>query len=390
MVSVLTLPQIIAQPFAADGDKNTIPNDATGTQNASLEEGFPEVTEKSIATGGIPPVRKDFNGAINLMSQFYFFTQNGGTYTFNQTVSDALGGYPLNAVLWYFGTDGTKTMVVSNIANNGYNFVNNPDYIGDNSKPWSMISTEKSNLPMGTIVYYDSPSDDFGLEPLNDQSYQGGKVISGDTYPNFWDFCLTRKQAAGNDPRYSRYNHTQAEYNAELASKGFCGWYVIDEVNKTIRLPFYGSAFLQGYTGGDVDKQAGLPNIKGGYTNLSMNSWSQINDIGALYHTNEYGWNPEVGDSPGGRCNRCLGLDASRSSPIYGRSSTVQPNAVAGYYYVVVATVATSISAAEWDAKQDKSNLVTSISAQSTDTQYPSAKCVYDIVGDIESLLSTI
>lgn len=385
MVSVLTLPQILTQPFAADGDKNTIPNDATGTQNASLEEGFPEVTEKSIATGGIPPVRKDFNGAINLMSQFYFFTQNGGTYTFNQNVSDALGGYPLNAVLWYFGDDGTKTLVVSNIANNGYNFVNNPDYIGDDSKPWSMISTEKSNLPMGTIVCYDSPSEDFGLEPLNDQSYQTGKVISGDTYPNFWDFCLARKQAADNDPRYSRYNHTQAEYDAELSSKGFCGWYVIDEVNRTIRLPYYGSAFLQGYTGGDVDRQAGVPNIVG---EMQLADDRQTIFSGAFYQKTT-GSSGNCTDS-GIMANRRLGFDASRSNPIYGRSTTVQPNAVAVYYYVVVATVATSISAAEWDSKQDKSNLVTSISSASTDTEYPSAKCVYDIVGDIESLLSTI
>lgn len=36
------------------------------------------------------------------------------------------------------------------------------------------------------------------------------------------------------------------------------------------------------------------------------------------------------------------------------------------------------------------SNKVTSISALSTDTQYPSAKCVWDIVGDIESTINTI
>lgn len=35
-------------------------------------------------------------------------------------------------------------------------------------------------------------------------------------------------------------------------------------------------------------------------------------------------------------------------------------------------------------------NKVTSISSASTDTQYPSAKCVYDIVGDIETLLTTL
>ena len=36
-------------------------------------------------------------------------------------------------------------------------------------------------------------------------------------------------------------------------------------------------------------------------------------------------------------------------------------------------------------AMQTTSNLVTSISSSSTDTQYPSAKCVYDIVGNIET-----
>lgn len=39
---------------------------------------------------------------------------------------------------------------------------------------------------------------------------------------------------------------------------------------------------------------------------------------------------------------------------------------------------------------QTKANLVTSIDNTSTNTQYPSAKCVYDIVGNIETLLSNI
>lgn len=40
--------------------------------------------------------------------------------------------------------------------------------------------------------------------------------------------------------------------------------------------------------------------------------------------------------------------------------------------------------------KQDVSNLVTSLSNSSTDAQYPSAKCVYDLIGDIESALAAI
>lgn len=37
-----------------------------------------------------------------------------------------------------------------------------------------------------------------------------------------------------------------------------------------------------------------------------------------------------------------------------------------------------------------KSNKVTSLSSTSTDNEYPSAKCVYDIIGDVESLLGGI
>lgn len=39
---------------------------------------------------------------------------------------------------------------------------------------------------------------------------------------------------------------------------------------------------------------------------------------------------------------------------------------------------------------QTTSNLVTSVSSSSTDSQYPSAKCLYDMVGDIETLLGAI
>lgn len=40
--------------------------------------------------------------------------------------------------------------------------------------------------------------------------------------------------------------------------------------------------------------------------------------------------------------------------------------------------------------KENTSNKVTSLSNSSTDTQYPSAKCVYDLIGNIESLLSEV
>lgn len=39
---------------------------------------------------------------------------------------------------------------------------------------------------------------------------------------------------------------------------------------------------------------------------------------------------------------------------------------------------------------QLKSNLVTSVSAASTDSQYPSAKLFYDTCGDIEALINAL
>lgn len=39
---------------------------------------------------------------------------------------------------------------------------------------------------------------------------------------------------------------------------------------------------------------------------------------------------------------------------------------------------------------EDATNKVTSISSSSTDTQYPSAKCVYDLIGDVETLLAAL
>lgn len=130
MVSSLTTPPTLVKPFANEGDKNTIPTDATGTQAASLEEGFPVITATPINEGGIPPKREDFNGLGFLTTSQYFYLQNGGRFTFNSTVSAAINGYPEGAVLQYTNPNtGQSYEVTSLIPNNTYNFVTNPEYI---------------------------------------------------------------------------------------------------------------------------------------------------------------------------------------------------------------------------------------------------------------------
>lgn len=127
----LTTPQVLTGAFAYNGQKNTIPDAPTGSFLASIQEGFPPITWTPKKKGGLPPIGKDFNGIFNLMSQFYFFTQNGGTYTFNQSVSDAIGGYPEGARLWYVDSStGEASLLRSTKGNNTDNFVTNPEVIG--------------------------------------------------------------------------------------------------------------------------------------------------------------------------------------------------------------------------------------------------------------------
>lgn len=351
----LTLPQILENYIAEYGIKNSIPTAATGTYLASVAEGFPEITLTPIADGGIPPAGGDLNGMLNLLSQFYFFNQNGGTYTFDPDVSDAIGGYPLGAVLWYNGTDGSHIQVVSNIPNNTQNFVADPSLIGGSSSPWSYVDTRMSNLPVGSIVTSDFPLSMDGLEPLNDSTnYSTGKLLTNvnTTYPDFWNLCVKNKQAAqGGDTRFARYNKTQAQYTSELSTYGFSGLYVVDTANYTVRLPYYGNAFMQSAVGATVDTLPGLPNITGYWRGDD-----QKNNTGGAFYSETYSSLPGAGQGTQSTNESpyVTRFDASRSNAIYGRSTTVQPASVKVYYYVVCGNTTAGSSLINLNGKQDK------------------------------------
>ena len=101
MGSFITLP-LIPRIFASGGQtQNPIPENATGTNRASFQEGWPTVTSTPIADGGIPPNRLDFNGLGTLLTAYAYALQQGQYTTFDSTVSTKIGGYPQNAVLWY-------------------------------------------------------------------------------------------------------------------------------------------------------------------------------------------------------------------------------------------------------------------------------------------------
>ena len=139
MASSLNTPDVLTQPIATNGDKNSIPS--TNDESLGLmsqSKGFPAICSERIADGGKAPRRADFNGAFFLLSQLHFFLQNGGTPTFRQDVSDAIGGYPEGAILWYKPAVGDVMIVRSEIQNNTYNFNTDPSYI-DGLK-WKVVT----------------------------------------------------------------------------------------------------------------------------------------------------------------------------------------------------------------------------------------------------------
>ena len=116
---------------------------------------------------------------------------------------------------------------------------------------------------------------------------------------------------------------------------GVCGKFVYDALNKTIRLP-KANCILQGsiadYNVGNI-VEAGLPNITG-------NGWAQygINEsdwAGAFKASNVTGKADQASGTAVGQGT--LAFNASWSNPIYGNSTTVQPQTIKALNYMVVA-----------------------------------------------------
>ena len=315
-------PQVLPQPFAAQGDKNTIPNAATGTNKASLQEGFPPITGQPINKGGIPPERQDFNGAMNLNSQFYFAFQNGWWPTFTQEVSDAIGGYPQGAVLWLFDTENkVYTPLLSLVGNNTYNFNTNPEYIG---QYWARILPDSGRgLPLGAIYFSSSSNadDNPGALPL----WSGAYYTNASTlYPAFYNWVKSHTELC----------KTKTEYDAAISTYGECPYYVVDEVAGSLRLPkLVNYLKMANATDGITQAQAGLPNITGSVSGIRVGAFAAE---GALSSSKTTGKTSQTMANVINQNDAEVIVDASDSSAVYGKSDTVTPAHTTLYPWVVV------------------------------------------------------
>lgn len=140
---------------------------------------------------------------------------------------------------------------------------------------------------------------------------------------------------------------TYSQYQSDIDTYGKCGKWGLDTENGKFKTPYIpdGTHIQQAMTDGELGKSynAGLPNIEGivyyGHGYLA-------NATGAFYRGNAGTLQRVV--SGGAETDYNLIFDASRSSPIYGATDTVQTEAVSLRYFVVVATGSINQSEMDW------------------------------------------
>lgn len=145
---------------------------------------------------------------------------------------------------------------------------------------------------------------------------------------------------------------TYTEYQQDIATYGKCAKFGVDTINGKFKVPTIpdGTHIQQAMTDGELGKSynAGLPNITGtsnGYCTAGSSAGTDVS--GCIYNIT---YETPQGANNNNDWSAKFGIDASRSSPIYGNSDTVQTEAVSLRYFVVVATGSIKQSEMDWSA----------------------------------------
>ena len=95
---------------------NSIPDSPATTYNASWQTGFQLANKTPLASGGMAPEMEDVNGILAVLSQYAQWQSVGAGFIYSATLSAAVGGYPLGAVV----RDGADPSIsyMNTIANN--------------------------------------------------------------------------------------------------------------------------------------------------------------------------------------------------------------------------------------------------------------------------------
>ena len=169
-------------------------------------------------------------------------------------------------------------------------------------------------------------TDNSGALPL----FTGETIASANTiYPEFYNWVLA----------HTELQCTSAEYETALTTYSECAKYVIG--GGSLRLPLIRNYIkAANTTEGIKNIEAGLPNITGDWNSAQyIDAWSSN---GAVYGIQ----NNSAEYNSGSQGMRAY-FDASRSSAVYGKSSTVTPASTTLYPWVVAYAAAIPASTAQ-------------------------------------------
>lgn len=185
-------------------------------------------------------------------------------------------------------------------------------------------------LPLGHLFAWPFQTPPDGAIQCN------GATYNRDLYKDFFAYATSKG-----------WVKTEAEWQSIATSNGgFCPYYSQGNGSTTFRTPKFAPFMQISIASGNVGKyhQAGLPNITG-YWNTRGPEILE-NPAGGAFIIEETSDNYGCGHRNGNPSPR-LKIDASRSSPVYGRSSTVQPESHEWMICVVVAGTATNLGSVD-------------------------------------------
>lgn len=202
------------------------------------------------------------------------------------------------------------------------------EYNPNDPKVYQINSTSGLGKQIGEIFWSQSSSasDNAGGLPL----FTGETIINADTrYPEFYTWVET----------HTELQISAANYETALTTYGECPKYVIDTVNKTIRLPWLKNYIKNANTtDGITQASAGLPNIIG-----------QVGQVGTDVAASDAFYNDgNAGNYDQGAFGfKVAKFDASRYSSTYGNSNTVTPAHTTLYPWVCAYNTAVAASVAQ-------------------------------------------
>lgn len=255
----------------------------------------------------------------------------------------------------YIGTDseGCFYVELTSDTDDYIGCINSDTYLKEGEQYWIKASFTGTEYRLE----YSSDGIDYNLEGFSIQStnpvrqgvglalgieyYRGKLEHAGEIYLNECYINVDGKRWwTGAMPSYFT---DEATWQKSVNDFGVCGKFVYDSDENSIRLPK-----VTGFVEGTVDPKAlgdfvaaGLPNITGKFESKGINSeFGTINYGEGAFTVNVGGGLDETGNA--GTSNivntDVAQFDASKSNEIYGNSNTVQPQAIKGYYHIVVAT----------------------------------------------------